>query len=203
MEEDSEKVGQKLAPFNPANDAVVETALRLLQLRPKDTFFDLGCGDGRLLIAAAERCGARAVGFEYDRRWVDAARKAAAARGLLMSSDSDDAPAVASSSPSPLHRHFPAMVTKPVEPPARGSVRVDHANVLDVSFDDATAIYAYLVPEGMRALQERLLVAIRERGVRVVTYVFSLPGVTPAAVENFKGTKIYLYLPEGVASPDP
>ena len=79
----SEKIGQKLAPFNPSHASVVDAALRLLALGADDTFFDLGCGDGRLLVAAAERCGARAVGFEFDRKWVAAARAAAAAKGLL------------------------------------------------------------------------------------------------------------------------
>ena len=55
--ESDDKIGQKLAPFNPSHASVVETALRLLALGAHDTFYDLGCGDGRLLVAASERCG--------------------------------------------------------------------------------------------------------------------------------------------------
>jgi hypothetical protein len=47
--------------------------------------------------------------------------------------------------------------------------QVIHANVLDVDFSNATAIFIYLVPEGIAAIRESLLSAI-ERGVRIVTY---------------------------------
>ena len=57
---------------------------------------------------------------------------------------------------------------------------------------EATAIFAYLVPAGMRAVAPKLRRAMR-RGARVVTYVFSLPGCEPKAMELYKGTKIYLY----------
>ena len=47
---DDGKVGQKLAPFNPSHDEVVEIALRLMALRDGDILYDLGCGDGRVMI---------------------------------------------------------------------------------------------------------------------------------------------------------
>jgi len=46
---------------------------------------------------------------------------------------------------------------------------VYHANVIDVNIDKATAIFIYLVPEGMRAMQPVLVAAIA-RGARVVSY---------------------------------
>lgn len=52
------------APWVPMPARDVERLLALVALKPGDVLFDLGCGDGRLLIQAAERYGARAVGFE-------------------------------------------------------------------------------------------------------------------------------------------
>ncbi|CAK0878613.1 unnamed protein product [Prorocentrum cordatum] len=70
-----------LAPFNPTPDCAVAQALDALAAGPGDVVFDLGCGDGRLLLAAARR-GATGVGVEYDRRFVDRARGALASAGL-------------------------------------------------------------------------------------------------------------------------
>ena len=44
------QVGEKLAPFNPTNVEAVVLALAMLELRDGDLLYDLGCGDGRLLI---------------------------------------------------------------------------------------------------------------------------------------------------------
>lgn len=54
--------GTKLAPFTPSGDGVLAFALELLQLTKEDVLFDLGCGDGRMLVHAAKETGARSVG---------------------------------------------------------------------------------------------------------------------------------------------
>lgn len=51
------------APWVPLGQREVERMLDVAELRPGELFYDLGCGDGRLLTAAARR-GATAVGFE-------------------------------------------------------------------------------------------------------------------------------------------
>jgi hypothetical protein len=57
----------KLAPFNPSSDRIQEIVLRMLSLTEQDVLFDLGCGDGRLLITAATTIpGLRCVGIEMD-----------------------------------------------------------------------------------------------------------------------------------------
>ena len=75
-------------------------------------------------------------------------------------------------------------------------VALYHDNVLNLTQQDlcqATYIFIYLVPAGMSALAQRLTAAINS-GVRVVTYVFSIPGLVPQRVELYKGsTKLYLY----------
>ena len=53
------------APFVPTLRPQVAAALDLLDLKPGQTMLELGCGDGRVLIAAAER-GLTAVGYELN-----------------------------------------------------------------------------------------------------------------------------------------
>jgi len=53
-------------PYVPTRDEVVEKMLRLADTGPTDIVYDLGCGDGRIPIAAALRFGARGVGIDID-----------------------------------------------------------------------------------------------------------------------------------------
>mmetsp|Transcript_8251 Transcript_8251/g.22021 ORF Transcript_8251/g.22021 Transcript_8251/m.22021 type:complete len:183 (+) Transcript_8251:3470-4018(+) len=63
------------AVFYPSSLSTVERMLNLTECGPKDTLFDLGAGDGRVLIAAAQR-GAKAIGYELDAELVATARQA-------------------------------------------------------------------------------------------------------------------------------
>jgi len=53
-------------PFVPSNEAVVKAMLELAEVGPKDVVYDLGSGDGRILIHAARYRGARGIGVEID-----------------------------------------------------------------------------------------------------------------------------------------
>lgn len=61
--------------YLPTPHAVVDAMLRLASVRPGDRVFDLGAGDGRIVIAAARDYGVRAVGIELDPRKVAEARE--------------------------------------------------------------------------------------------------------------------------------
>ncbi len=52
--------------FVPTPDEIVDAMLRLAAVTAKDTVYDLGCGDGRIVIAAAKKYGARGVGIDID-----------------------------------------------------------------------------------------------------------------------------------------
>lgn len=52
--------------FVPTPDDVVDEMLKLAKVGPSDVVYDLGCGDGRIVIAAAQKYGARAVGIDID-----------------------------------------------------------------------------------------------------------------------------------------
>jgi SAM-dependent methyltransferase len=73
---------QSLAPYIPTPDDVVERMLVLAEVTEKDVVYDLGCGDGRIPIAAAKRYGARGVGVDIDPRLVAQAQQDAKAQGV-------------------------------------------------------------------------------------------------------------------------
>jgi SAM-dependent methyltransferase len=54
------------APWVPTSRQVIRTMLEMAELRPGEVLYDLGCGDGRVLITAARDFRARAVGVEVD-----------------------------------------------------------------------------------------------------------------------------------------
>jgi SAM-dependent methyltransferase len=53
-------------PFVPTPPEVVDEMLRLAKLKAGDVLYDLGCGDGRIVIAAAKRYGVKAIGIDID-----------------------------------------------------------------------------------------------------------------------------------------
>ena len=66
--------GDKLAPYYPTPETIVEKMLQLGSLRAGEKMFDLGSGDGRIIIMAAQKFHAEAVGVELDK---DLARSSA------------------------------------------------------------------------------------------------------------------------------
>jgi ubiquinone/menaquinone biosynthesis C-methylase UbiE len=69
-------------PYVPTRAQVVEEMLRLAQVKPADLVYDLGCGDGRIVIMAVEKFGARGVGIDIDPKRIEEARANAAKAGV-------------------------------------------------------------------------------------------------------------------------
>ena len=63
--------------FTPTLYGVADDMLRLAGVGTGDVVYDLGSGDGRILILAAQKYGARAVGIELDPRLVELSRQIA------------------------------------------------------------------------------------------------------------------------------
>src|SRR3954467_4919400 len=60
----------------------VDAMLKLAKVTDKDVVYDLGCGDGRIPIAAAQQFGARGVGIDIDPKRIAEANENAKAAGV-------------------------------------------------------------------------------------------------------------------------
>jgi cyclopropane fatty-acyl-phospholipid synthase-like methyltransferase len=73
---------QNLAPYIATPDDVVDRMLALAQVTREDVVYDLGCGDGRIPIAAAKKYGARGAGLDLDPKLIALAKANARAAGV-------------------------------------------------------------------------------------------------------------------------
>jgi protein-L-isoaspartate O-methyltransferase len=71
-----------LAPYVPTPMEIVDRMLTLAGVGPDDVVYDLGSGDGRIVIVAAQKFGARGVGVDIDARLVERARTNARTAGV-------------------------------------------------------------------------------------------------------------------------
>src|ERR1035441_7172744 len=69
-------------PFVPTTDEAVLAMLKLANVKKTDVVYDLGCGDGRIVISAARDFGARAVGIDIDPQRISEARANAKQMGV-------------------------------------------------------------------------------------------------------------------------
>jgi SAM-dependent methyltransferase len=70
------------APFVVTPPDVVDRMLKLANVGPRDVVYDLGCGDGRIVIAAAQKYGARGVGIDIEAARIFEAEQNAKAAGV-------------------------------------------------------------------------------------------------------------------------
>jgi Histone methylation protein DOT1 len=86
-------VGQTVAPVPPTSPTeevpyvqtpplLVRRMLQMAEVTPRDVLWDLGSGDGRIVIAAARDFGARGVGYEIDRSLIRESRASARKAGV-------------------------------------------------------------------------------------------------------------------------
>jgi SAM-dependent methyltransferase len=69
-------------PFVPTPPEVVDEMLKMANLKPGDVLYDLGCGDGRIVIAAAKKYGVKAIGIDIDPVRIKESNENAAQAGL-------------------------------------------------------------------------------------------------------------------------
>lgn len=168
----------RLAPFLPTCSHAQEVALGLLSLNEGDVLFDLGCGDARLLIAAAKQTtGLHCIGMEINPVY---AKRASESLSLA-----------------------PLDIRTRVEIREGDVLRLINNDDTDGTLsllNDATAVFVYLLPKGLKAIQP-ILQAIAQkrdqegRAFRVVSYMFSIPPWKPTKVDRTtKGEcPVYLY----------
>jgi SAM-dependent methyltransferase len=73
---------EKNAPFFATPMPLVERMLAMAEITPQDVVYELGCGDGRMVIAAARLYGARGLGVDLDPGLVEESRRNAVEAGV-------------------------------------------------------------------------------------------------------------------------
>jgi Uncharacterised nucleotidyltransferase/Methyltransferase domain len=71
-----------LAVYQPTPQEIVDQMLLLADISPGDVLYDLGCGDGRIVVAAVEKYGIRAVGVDINPKRIAQARANARRHGV-------------------------------------------------------------------------------------------------------------------------
>lgn len=69
-------------PYVPTKQEVVEEMLRVAGVKAGDVVYDLGCGDGRIVITAAQKFGATGVGVDLNPQRIKEANANAKAAGV-------------------------------------------------------------------------------------------------------------------------
>jgi hypothetical protein len=73
---------EDLAPYVPTPQVVVDRMLEMARVTSRDVVYDIGCGDGRIVITAARKYGARGVGIDIDPEMIDESRHNARGAGI-------------------------------------------------------------------------------------------------------------------------
>ncbi|MDX1480517.1 MAG: class I SAM-dependent methyltransferase [Woeseiaceae bacterium] len=116
-------------PYVPTPYRVVEAMLDVADVGPDDVVYDLGSGDGRIVIAAARDRGAKGIGVEIDPQYIQMARLNARADGVndkvtfvqddLFEMDFSDATVVALYLSEPLNIRLRPMLFEQLRPGVR------------------------------------------------------------------------------------
>ena len=128
--------GRKIARFVPTPRHAIDRMLLLAGVTSADTLFDLGCGDGAILVRAAQRIGRRGLGVELDAELVQAERANARTAGVdrLVQFVHGDAREVDLATPTVVTLYLTAAANLLLRPHLQRSLR-DGARVVSFNFD--------------------------------------------------------------------
>ena len=80
--QDHDKPAERAAPYYPTPQIVVDRMLKLGELKRGEKLYDLGSGDGRIVVLGAQKYSAKAAGVELDHALVMQSRERIAKLGL-------------------------------------------------------------------------------------------------------------------------
>ena len=151
--------GDSLAPPCGTEPFSLPYIISALDLTSSDVLYDLGCGDGRVCLAADEVGNVmKAVGVEIEDDVADAFEASIVSKGL------------------------------------QGRVQCVRGDLRDVDFREATAVVLYLLPEGIEAVQEKLIKMLREKkGMRVLCNTWGFKGVKETKRVDVEGLTLLVY----------
>lgn len=154
-------------PYVPTPPEVVAEMLRLADVKPGDILYDLGCGDGRIVIAAAKRFGIKAVGIDIDPVRINESNTNAANAGVagkvrfiqqnLFEADFKDATIVTMYLLTSVNRRLRPKLLAELKPGTRlvshsfdmGDWKPDKTSLVKTSYDDQRAVYFWVVPANL------------------------------------------------------
>jgi SAM-dependent methyltransferase len=156
-------------PYVPTTDEAVTAMLRLADIKPSDVVYDLGCGDGRIVIAAAKKFGTRGVGVDIDPARIREANENARKAGVeklvrfeekdLFQADIHEANVVTLFLLTSVNLKLRPKLLRELKPGTRivsntfdmGDWKPDKESVVDGTVDDDTFLsrhlYLWIVPE--------------------------------------------------------
>lgn len=143
------------AGWEPTAGKKVRRMLEMTSVGASDVVYDLGSGDGRIIVEAAKTYHAKAVGIEADPLRVLYARLIVALKDL------------------------------------KGQVKVVWGNFYQADLSAATVVTLFLSQGTNRKLRSKLLSELKP-GTRVISYVWTFDGWTPASTD--KGNELFLYV---------
>lgn len=146
--------------YVPTREPVMDAMFRLAQVDSSDIVYDLGCGDGRIVIAAAQRFGASGVGIDLDPMRIKEANENAMEAGVtnkvqfieadLFDSDFSEATVVTLYLLTSLNERLKPILIEQLKPETRV---VSHAFSMgdwepDLQEEvDGTTVYLWTIPE--------------------------------------------------------
>ena len=115
--------------YVPTSGGVTDAMLKLAKVTPEDVVYDLGSGDGRIVITAAKKYGARGIGIELDPELIKKANKNAQKAGVsdrvkfiqadLFKTDLSDATVVTLYLSNSINRRIASILQRQLKPGAR------------------------------------------------------------------------------------
>ena len=151
-------------PFVPTPSEVVDEMLRLADVKSGDVLYDLGCGDGRIVIAAAKRYGVKAIGIDIDPVRIRESNENAAQAGLtgkvrflqedLFKADFKDATVITMYLLTSVNLRLRPKLLAELRPGTRlvshsfemGDWRPDKTSAVSTSFGDERDVHFWVVP---------------------------------------------------------
>jgi len=154
-------------PFEPTPPVVVEEMLSLVDIKSGDLLYDLGCGDGRIVIAAAKKYGIRAIGIDIDPVLITESNENAAKEGVtdkvrfiqqnLFEADFKDATIVTMYLLRSVNLRLRPKLLADLKPGTRlvshnfdmGEWKPDKARVITTAYDGQRDVYFWVVPANL------------------------------------------------------
>lgn len=163
------------APWVPTWKKDFERIVRLADLKPGETFIELGCGNGRVCRAIAARAPSPFEGEGGGRGVVHVI-------GLELS--------IAQVLIAWLQSKLVRMGTHKGHP---YNIQIKLGNAFHADLSKVDVVYMFLMPETYEKIRPKLEKELKP-GARVITYVWPIPGWTPDVVDEMEGSqKIYLF----------